>query len=103
MSEHPTPPPDARALFPEEAVGALREALRRRVSEEPNDGDLSAALRRVSAEARARGLHSEHVILLLKAVWGELPEATRHLAPDERRVMLERLVTRCLNEYYSGE
>ena len=81
----------------------LREALRRRISEEPSDGDLHAALERVSDETRAKGLHGEQVVLLLKQLWGELSQSTQRLAPEERREMLEQLVTRCLDEYYAGE
>jgi hypothetical protein len=103
MSDRSMSQPNLQALFSEEVVRALRSALRRRIAEEPQDGDLRAALQRVSGETRAQGLHGEHVVLLVKQLWGELAEATQHLAPDERRVMLERLVTRCLDEYYSGE
>ena len=101
MSDLHAPQSGPRVLFSEQAAGALRQALRR-VVEEPHDGDLGAALRLVSAEARARGLHGEHVVLLLKRLWIELSSTTWQLAPDERRLLFERLVTRCLDEYYSG-
>ncbi len=102
MSDRSMSQPNLQALLSEEVVRALRSALRRRIAEEPQDGDLRAALQHVSGETRAQGLHSEHVIVLVKQLWGELAEATQHLAPEERRLMLERLVTRCLDEYYSG-
>jgi hypothetical protein len=103
MSDRSMSQPDPKALFSEEAVSALREALRRRVDEEPSDGDLRAAFQRVAGETRAQGLHGEHVVLLLKQLWGELSQTTQRLAPEERRQMLEHLVTRCLDEYYADE
>ena len=102
MSDHRTPSSDPKARFSDEAVGALREALRRRMAEEPHDGDLKAALQRVSGDTRAKGLHSEHVVLLVKQLWSDLPGAAL-LDPSDRRRMLEQLVTRCLEEYYAGE
>ena len=102
MSDHRTPSSDPKALFSEAAVGALREALRHRVGDGPHDGELPKALRQVSSEAQAKGLHSEDVIILLKQVWSDLP-GTASLAPSDRRRRLEELVTHCLDEYYSSE
>ena len=47
-------------------------------------------------------LHAEQVVILVKEVWSEVPEASSAPATDEQRQMLERLVTLCIEEYYGG-
>jgi hypothetical protein len=93
------PAPRRPASVSAETVTALRDAIRRHLTSEVHDGDLRAALQRLTREARANRLHAEQVIIILKSVWADLPEASQP-APGERRGTLERLVTFCINEYY---
>jgi hypothetical protein len=65
----------------------------------PLDGDDVQALRAVSEEARERGLGAEHLVLVLKTLWRELPDAHR-LPHDEARAALARLVTLGIETFY---
>ena len=84
----------------DETVATLREAIRRRLSAESLDGELLRALARLCAEARAREIRAEHVIIVIKHVWSEVPGATRALPPYEQRQVLERIIALCIDEYY---
>ena len=86
-----------------ETITALREAIRRELTDESRDGDLFYALRELSREARSNGLHGEHVVIALKQIWGELPEVWQGLGAQDRRERLEQLVTLCIEEFYAQE
>ncbi len=68
--------------------------------EGPTDGELRVLLRRVCDTARAHGLRAEHLVLLLKERWRELPEARRIPRQDAGDV-LARVITACIREYYA--
>ena len=103
MPHDATPRPERDAVIFNDAVLALREALGRRLAGDSTDGDVRQALRRLSHEARANGLHGEQVVIVLKQMWNELAGRSETLAADERRQTLERLVTLCIEEYYAGQ
>ena len=86
-----------------ETVAALHEAIRRRVVGAPQNGDLRDALQTLSREARSNGLRCEHVIIVLKQLWSELPEVWQGLAAQDQRRMLGQLVTLCIEEFYGQE
>ncbi|MDQ3809853.1 MAG: hypothetical protein M3336_06135 [Chloroflexota bacterium] len=94
---------DAAKGVSAETLGMVREALRRRLTDDPHDGHLRAVLRRLSGEVKAKGLHGEHVVIMLKQIWSQLPEMWQALAAHERRLMLERVVTLCIEEFYAEE
>ena len=102
MSSHPTGSPERAAALTTESVAALREAIRREVTGESQDGELPDALRRLTREARALGLHAEQVVILVKELWREVPEPSPAPTSDEHRRMLERLVTLSIEEFYAG-
>lgn len=58
------------------------------------------ALLAASAAVRAQGLGAERLVLALKAVWRELPDAHR-LPPCESEAALGRLVTRGIRLFYA--
>lgn len=62
-------------------------------------GDLRAALRVTCEHARHDGLRAEQLVLILKAVWRDLPEG-RQLPPVDADETLARVVTACIAEYY---
>lgn len=91
----PTPP----RLDPE-TLAELRHALSRYVTQGDSDGDLTPALKRLSLEARQKSLRAEQLLIVLKEVWGELPEvrsSSRHGMPDD---LLPRVVAMCIDQYY---
>lgn len=90
-------------MIDEELLAALRQALARRLSSREGDGELRSALRDVSREAQRRGLHAEQLVIALKRVWDEIPEVRAAGSREARLRMLERVVTLCIEEYYTEE
>jgi hypothetical protein len=56
----------------------------------------------MSAEARGRAMLPEHVLMVLKDVWGTLPEVRAMTDTGEQVRLLQRVVTMCIKEYYSA-
>jgi len=83
------------------ADGMLRRVARAARLEEVVDRDVRELMRRTCDAARTRGVRAEHLLVLLKEAWQELPEARRvprHNAGD----VLARVITVCVHEYYTG-
>ena len=78
----------------------LHRALLSFVSHEAADGELRAALGRLSAEARERGVPPESVLVHLKQEWNSLPLADSHAGTNNRAAALQRVVTMCIKEYF---
>ena len=95
-----TPPPALDA----ETVAAVRAALTRYVREGNQTADLRDVLVRVSVEARAKGILPERLLVVLKEIWGSLPEV-RHAERGQsagQSALLQQLITRCIEQYYKG-
>ena len=93
-----SPPPSLDA----ETVAAVRAALGRYVREGNHTAELRDVLMRVAAEARAKGIQAERLLVVLKNIWSSLAEV-RHAdrsALAEQNVLLQRLITRCIEQYY---
>jgi predicted NACHT family NTPase len=93
-----TPP----SRLDDETVAALRAALRQYLTDTSGQHGLSATLLRVSAEARARAIMPEQLLVVLKDVWGSLPEVRAMTDAAEQVRLLQRAVTMCIEEYYSA-
>ncbi len=94
-----SPPPALDA----ETVTAVRAALTRYVREGDHTTELRELLMRVAAEARMKGIMAERLLVVLKEIWGSLPEV-RHAERTritEQNVLLQRLITRCIQQYYT--
>jgi len=81
------------------SVEALTASLQRYV-QEGVDGDLPAILRRVAAEARAKHMHAEHLLIALKDVWYSLPSVQQAPEGEEQARMLQRIITLSIRQYY---
>jgi hypothetical protein len=93
-----SPPPSRLA---DETVHALREALRRYLSNGLSPSPLQDALLRVAREAREKDILPEQLLIVLKDVWNALPEV-RAMTDNAQQVrLLQRVVTMCIKEYYS--
>ncbi len=101
MPQDSMPRLESGRLVSLDTMAALREAIRRHLAGPSTDRQLREALHRLSDEARAKGLRAEHLIILLKQVWRELPEALQTVEPQEQQQVLARLVTLCIDEYYA--
>jgi hypothetical protein len=93
-----TPP----SRLDDETVAAVRAALRTYLSRSPEPAGLQAALVRMSAEARGRSILPEQLLIVLKDIWGALPEVRAMTDAGEQVRLLQRVVTMCIKEYYSA-
>src|SRR3954471_15740483 len=91
-----TPP----SRLADETVAALRDALRRYLSNGLTPSPLQAALLVVAREARERDVLPEQLLVVLKNAWNELPEVRAMTDAGEQVRLLQRVVTMCIKEYY---
>jgi hypothetical protein len=82
------------------ADAAVRRAAQSAASGRMADGELRETLGRLCVAAHERGLHAEHLLILLKEAWYSLPEARRAPRTDTDDV-LARVITLCVDEYYT--
>lgn len=87
-----------------ETTAALRDAVLRHL-EQGSDGDdtLGHAVSIVVAEARAREMRAEELILAFKNLYDSMPEPKSAVARAEQAHLRERLVSACIRVYYNHE
>ena len=95
-SSHPSP-----SRLDEATVTAVREALRRYLSDPSDPAALQDALQRMSTDAHDKRMHAEHLLVQLKETWTTLPEVRAMTDAAEQVRVLERVVTMCIKEYYA--
>lgn len=98
MMAHDSSP--ERPQLSAEVVSELTAALARYAANESDIAALQPALRRVADEARTRRVHAEQLLVLLKDVWFGLP-GVRHANSEEQHLLLQRVVSLSIREYYS--
>ena len=82
-------------------VAELRAALTRSLQAGNHGEELKAVLARAAADARQKGIQAEQLLLALKDVWYSLPQMATHPASDVQTRLLQQLIARCIQEYYS--
>ena len=86
----------------DETLAVLREAvvehLRRTSAVEPA---LERAVAAIVAEARARRMRAEELILAFKSLYANLPEPLTPAARTEQTRLREQLITSCIKAYYA--
>ena len=82
-------------------IEALRAALARSVTNGNHEDALRDLLCQTAAEAREKGIHAEHLLIALKDIWFSLPELVDRSANDVDNALLQELISRCIQEYYS--
>lgn len=80
----------------------LRAVLRGSLAAGNHGEELKDVLARCARQARDRGLHAEQLLLALKEVWYDLPELSSRPGSDAQNQLLQQLIARCIQEYYSG-
>lgn len=86
----------------EATIDAVRIALRSYLANGGDEPALCATLTAMSAEARDRGVRAEQLLVVLKEMWSALPEVRAMNESSEQLRLLQRVVTMCIKEYYSG-
>lgn len=92
-----TPP----SRLDDDTLVAVRAALRTYLAHPADSSPLQTALQRVSAEARERAVLPEQLLVVLKDLWGGLPEVRSMPDAGEQTRLMQRVVTMCIKEYYS--
>ncbi len=80
----------------------LRAALRRYLLDDAASHELRDVLFRMASEARDKAILPEHLLITLKDVWSTLPEVRTTTDTAQQIRALQRVVTMCIKEYYSG-
>ena len=83
-------------------VAAVRASLRAYLAASADSSPLQQALLHMSTEARERAMLPEQLLVVLKDVWGTLPEVRGMTDTGEQVRLLQRVVTMCIRAYYSG-
>jgi hypothetical protein len=96
-------PRPAHAGLSAEAVAALRRAVQLYVDQGSMDGEIRHAVRTMCADVHRDNLRAEQLIIAFKEAWHALPEVHRIPRGGERERLVERVVTMCVEEYYSSK
>jgi len=92
--------PSAR-LEPE-TLDALRHVMDRAVRRGNHADELHDVLCRASAEARAKGMQAEQLLIVMKELWHSLPDLRGTDAGEQHMLLLQELISRCIDQYYAG-
>ena len=100
MMAHDSSTPSSR--LDDEALNAVRLALRGYLQDSRDPSALQAALLLVASDARARNILPEQLLVTLKETWSSLPEVRAMKDSGEQVRLLQRVVTMCIREYYNA-
>jgi hypothetical protein len=78
----------------------LRAAIAKHARGEAHDDELRRALSLLAQEARVRNLRAEELVIAMKTLWRALPEVQGATNRTEQNLLLGRLVSICIEEYY---
>jgi len=92
--------PSRPSLDPE-TIDALRTALARSVAQGNHADELRELLCRAAEDARAKGIQAEQLLIILKDIWYTLPALASASSTDVENALLQELISRCIQEYYS--
>jgi hypothetical protein len=92
--------PNATALDPV-TMSELKSALSRSVHSGNHGDELRTLLSRAAADARARGVQAEQLLLALKDIWYSLPDLSTQPGNEVQTRLLQQLIARCIQEYYA--
>ena len=82
-------------------VDALRTVLAKAVVQGSHVEDLRPLLCQAAEDARAKGMQAERLLVILKELWYSLPEVANAASPGSENALLQELISRCIQEYYS--
>ena len=82
-------------------VEEMRAAFAESMDLGRHGGSVTDVLCRAAREARGKGMEAEHLLVAVKDVWYGLPRSARKTLSDQDHRLLQELVSRCIQEYYS--
>ena len=93
-------PPSSPNLDPT-TVEQLRTTLGRSIVNGNHQAELRGLLCTAAEQARDRGIQAERLLIILKDIWYSLPEVASARPPGVENELLQELISRCIQEYYS--
>jgi hypothetical protein len=104
MMQYDTGPMPPNALA-QETVDSVRRALQQYVQRPTSEPapELRDALHALAREARQKTVSPEQLLITLKSVWQTLPEVESARNNAEQTLVLQRVVTICIKEYFASE
>jgi len=86
-----------------ETVESVRRALQRyaRSADAEPAAELRNALHDLGREARQKSVSPEQLLVTLKSIWRSLPEMEGARNPAEETLVLQRVVSMCIKEYFA--
>ena len=82
-------------------IAALQSALRDYITA-GSSASLAEGLVLLAGEARSKHIFPEQLLIVLKDLWNSLPEVRAATDSRQQARLLERVVSMCIKEYYSG-
>lgn len=83
-------------------VTELRLALTQSLQTGNHGTELKELLARAAADARAKGVHAETLLVALKDLWYSLPHLAANHGSDVQTRLLQQLIAHCIQEYYAS-
>jgi len=80
----------------------LRQTIQAHLSGTVPEAAVHEPLREFAHEERRRGTRAEKVVIALKRSWESLHNDRQQLSREDQLHLLDRLVTRCIDEYYTA-
>ena len=91
-----TPTPRLEA----DTLDALRAVMQRAMHRGDHARELQDVLTRAANEARAKNIHAEQLLVMLKELWRALPDVRGAEDSDRQNELLQELISRCITQYY---
>ena len=82
-------------------IHQLRTTLARSIAHGNHQEELRGLLCTAAEQARDRGIQAERLLIILKDIWYSLPELASARPPGVENELLQELISRCIQEYYS--
>jgi hypothetical protein len=80
----------------------LRQTIQAHLSGSVPEAAVHDPLRAYALDERRRGTRAEKVVIALKRSWESLHDVRQRLSREDQLHLLDRLVTRCIDEYYAA-
>jgi|SRR5690242_11464860 hypothetical protein len=84
-----------------DTVNALRDVMQRAMRRGDHAHELQDVLTRAAAEARAKDIHAEQLLVMMKELWYSLPDLRGAGDSDRQTELLQQLISRCISQYYA--
>jgi hypothetical protein len=91
----------SRPTLEPDIIEALRTAMAQSVTRRKHGDELRDILCRAAGDARSKGIQAEQLLVILKEIWFTLPDIVHASPSDIDQSLLQELISRCIQEYYS--